>query len=71
MSMVLEFMCDVKIPLESHCNHILVNVCFHHMSSQRQADTILARLFSVFILEFQQIYLLIEAKFYSISIIFH
>jgi hypothetical protein len=35
MSMVLKFMFDVKIPLDPHSNHLPVNECNHHISSQR------------------------------------
>jgi hypothetical protein len=32
---VLEFMLIVKIPSDPHYNHLLVNECSHHISSQR------------------------------------
>jgi hypothetical protein len=35
MSRVLEFIIIVKIPSETHCNHLLANEHNHHISSHR------------------------------------
>jgi hypothetical protein len=59
----------LKRPLEPNCNHIIMNACIHHISSQRYATTILESSFHyVFSFTISAFHYLIEIEYYCIFV---